>query len=487
MKEIELPPNALSIMESTRAIGYSLETAIADVIDNSITASAKNIVIRYSPDKNFVYILDDGQGMDADEINIAMQYGGKDPLTERKQEDLGRFGLGLKTASLSQCRCLTVISKRSSTVPEGRQWDLDYIAQTGKWTLKLLNENEMKAIPGWEVFSSQESGTLVVWQNLDRLMQGSEAHDVLTLKMNNVEGHLSLVFHKFLAGKNGVPRLNIIMNGRELLPTDPFLTSNRHTQIIPAEKVPKSKISISPYILPVQAYRRKDDIKLLGITENLMANQGFYIYRNHRLIIWGKWFRKGLKIPDNQLIRVAVEVPSSYDHSWVLDVKKSQVNPPELIIKSLRQRVENLCMKASNTYKYRAKKQMDKSIEHIWIREELRDGGIIYRVNPDYPLIKLMLEQKNMTPARLLKVFDLLGRLLPVHQMRIDMDMSNVKTDHENNRKEIEAHKEEVRKTLQEVLNVLPAGNRMAMLQDLSKTEPFNQYMDVIQEMEGSL
>ena len=228
-------------------------------------------------------------------------------------------------------------------------------------------------------------------------------------------------------------------------------------------------------------------MKLLGITENMMENQGFYIYRNHRLIIWGKWFRKGLKIPDNQLIRVAVEVPSSYDHSWVLDVKKSRVNPPEIIIRSLRQRVENLCMKASNTHKYRAKRQMDKSIEHIWLREELRDGGIIYRVNPDYPLIKLMLEQKNMTPARLLKVFDLLGRLLPVHQLRIDMDMKNVKTDHEHNKKEIEAHKEEMRKTLQEVLSLLPAGNRMAMLQDLSKTEPFNQYMDVIREMEGTL
>ena len=487
MKEIELPPNALSIMESTRAIGYSLETAIADVMDNSITANAKNIILRYSPENNYVYILDDGHGMMASEINIAMQYGGKDPLSEREKEDLGRFGLGLKTASLSQCRCLTVLSKRSETEPEGRQWDLDYIAQTDKWSLKILDRDEMESLPGWDVFSAQKSGTLVVWENLDRLMQGSESKDVMTLKMNAVEGHLSLVFHKFLAGKNGVHKLNIIMNGRELTPADPFLTSNRHTQIIPTEKVPRTKISISPYILPVQTYRRKEDIKLLGITEDMMANQGFYIYRNHRLIIWGKWFRKGVKIPDNQLIRVAVEVPSLYDHSWILDVKKSRVNPPEIIIRALRQRVENLCIKASNTHKYRAKKQMDKTIEHIWIREELRDGGIIYRVNPEYPLIKLMLEQNNMTPGRLLKVFDLLGRLLPVHQMRIDMDSTNVKTDHDNNKKELAAHKEEMRKTLQEVLKVIPAGNRMAMLQDLSKTEPFNQYMDVIQEMEGTL
>ena len=487
MKDIELPPNALSIMESTRAIGYSLETAVADIIDNSITAKAKTINIRYSPNDGFVYILDDGHGMEADELNLAMQYGGKDPLMNRDKEDLGRFGLGLKTASLSQCRCLTVISKRLGEVPEGRQWDLDHITDTGKWSLRILNKKEMTQTPGWELFSKQVSGTLVVWKNLDRLMQGSHASDVLTQKMEKVEGHLALVFHKFLLGVKGVPKLIILMNNREVTPSDPFLKSNRNTQTMPTETIPKYNIKVTPYVLPVAARRHKGDQEKLGITDNLLVSQGFYIYRNFRLINWGTWFKKGRKTPENQLIRVEVEIPSTYDHEWVLDVKKSRVNPPDIIIKSLNQRVENLRLRAERARNYRAKKQMDRKIEHIWLREELREGGIIYRVNPEYPLIKLMLEQKNVKPASLLKVFELLGRLLPVHQMRIDMDMKDIKTDHEHNKKELEEHKEEMRKTLQEVLDMLPAGNRMAMLQDLSKTEPFNQYMDVIHEMEEML
>ena len=139
MKTIDLPPYAPILMESTRAIGYSLEAAIADVIDNSIAADASNIRINFFPvDEEYVYILDDGYGMNAEEITNAMQYGSKNPNETREANDLGRFGLGLKTASLSQCRLLTVVSKRYENLV-CRQWDLDYIATTEKWTLKSLD------------------------------------------------------------------------------------------------------------------------------------------------------------------------------------------------------------------------------------------------------------------------------------------------------------------------------------------------------------
>ena len=146
MKPINLPPYAPILMESTRAIGYSLEAAIADVVDNSIAAEARNINVNFFPvGQEYVYILDDGHGMNSDGITNAMQYGSKNPNDIRNLNDLGRFGLGLKTASLSQCRMLTVVSKQSDSIV-CRQWDLDYIAETEEWTLKELDINEVEKV-----------------------------------------------------------------------------------------------------------------------------------------------------------------------------------------------------------------------------------------------------------------------------------------------------------------------------------------------------
>lgn len=132
MKAIDLPPFAPILIESTRAIGYSLEAAIADIIDNSIAADASNVHVRFFPvDEPYLAIIDDGCGMDDEEITQAMQYGSANPLEERSRKDLGRFGLGLKTASLSQCRQLTVVSKKGSHYV-GRRWDIDFVNSTGK-------------------------------------------------------------------------------------------------------------------------------------------------------------------------------------------------------------------------------------------------------------------------------------------------------------------------------------------------------------------
>ena len=171
--DIICPPYAPVLMESTRAIGYSIESAIADVIDNSIAAKATEISVRYSPFGNpFIYILDNGIGMNDYEITEAMRYGSCSPSKARADTDLGRYGLGLKTASLSQCKCLSIISKQNDNVI-GRRWDLDYIFQTEKWSLEQLSEKEMQEMPGISDLLSMERGTLVVWQNLDKIRLGS--------------------------------------------------------------------------------------------------------------------------------------------------------------------------------------------------------------------------------------------------------------------------------------------------------------------------
>lgn len=161
MKVKETPPFAPVLMESTRAIGYSLEAAIADIIDNSIAAKAGKVQLSFFPVGDaYVCILDNGSGMDEAQIDVAMQYGSKSPTDTRDASDLGRYGLGLKTASLSQCRTLTVVSKQGSNVV-GRRWDLDYVIQTGAWSLLILDENDLASIPHITDLLSQDSGTLV--------------------------------------------------------------------------------------------------------------------------------------------------------------------------------------------------------------------------------------------------------------------------------------------------------------------------------------
>ena len=113
MKTISLPPRAHTLISATRHIGYSLESAIADLIDNSIAARARNVEIDFiDTTESYIAILDDGFGMTDEELTSAMQYGSSDPSNNRSENDLGRYGLGLKTASMSQCKKMTVATKR---------------------------------------------------------------------------------------------------------------------------------------------------------------------------------------------------------------------------------------------------------------------------------------------------------------------------------------------------------------------------------------
>lgn len=198
MKILDMPPFAPVLMESTRAMGYSLESAVADIIDNSIAANASNVDIQFSPYDAvpFISILDNGDGMTKEQINDAMRYGSQSSLNIRDSKDLGRFGLGLKTASLSQCRCLTVITKQGRRI-EARRWDLDEIYEKGTWALLSLNSEEIHAIPQFQTqLKSLKSGTLVLWEKLDRMLNGAKATDKLMSKqMEYVREHLALVFH----------------------------------------------------------------------------------------------------------------------------------------------------------------------------------------------------------------------------------------------------------------------------------------------------
>ena len=217
MKHIDVPPCAPVLMESTRAMGYSLEAAVADIIDNSIAAGASEVSISYSPyvAVPYVAILDNGTGMDSSQIDDAMRYGSQSSLNVREATDLGRFGLGLKTASLSQCRSLTVISKQGRKIV-GRRWDLDEVYKSNSWSLLKLDNDDIKSIELYTtLLAPLKNGTLVIWEKLDRMLKGtSKPEKLMTKLMDDVRKHLSLVFHRYIAGESGINKISMVIPAR---------------------------------------------------------------------------------------------------------------------------------------------------------------------------------------------------------------------------------------------------------------------------------
>lgn len=194
-------PDASAMLESLRAFGYSTPAAVADLIDNSITAGAKNVWIEFHWDgrNSHVSVLDDGQGMSEEELLAAMRAGSRSPLEERPPADLGRFGLGLKTASFSQCRQLTVASRAKGCDVACRRWDLDYVREHREW--RLLRTPAPGSTGRLAVLEGMTQGTLVLWEKMDRVVPAddvaSEAdHARFRDLIDAVDEHLGMVFHR---------------------------------------------------------------------------------------------------------------------------------------------------------------------------------------------------------------------------------------------------------------------------------------------------
>ncbi len=376
MQVRETPPFAPVLMESTRAIGYSLEAAIADIIDNSIAAKAGKVQLSFFPVGDaYVSILDNGTGMDDAQMNIAMQYGSKSPTETRDSSDLGRYGLGLKTASLSQCRVLTVISKQGDQVI-GRRWDLDYVIKTGAWSLLILDKEDFASVPHISDLYEQESGTLVVWQNLDRLLMGEVDYEKsLGRKMDEVRQHLELVFHRYLSGESGIKKLEILFNGVKLKAADPFLIK-KSTQAMDTETlvIRGKRILVTPYILPHISKMTEEEKNQLGGKDGIRKRQGFYVYRNKRLLIWGTWFRMMRQGDLSKLARVMVDIPNDLDDLWTLDIKKSHAIPPAEVRNSLQTVIDRIADKSKRTWTFRGKKETSDSVEHkSWLPSRRAD------------------------------------------------------------------------------------------------------------------
>ena len=480
--DIICPPYAPVLMESTRAIGHSIESAVADIIDNSIAAKATNVIVRYSPyGIPYISILDDGTGMSEGYLTEAMRYGSCSPSKVRAETDLGRYGLGLKTASLSQCKCLSVLSHKNGII-EGRRWDLDYIAQTEKWSLERLTLDEMSKIPGFDDLKNMEHGTLVVWQNLDKIKLGSlTLEQSLETKMADVKKHLELVFHRYLSGEGG-PKITITMNGVVLVPFDPFFVA-KSTVIMDDEKIEipgrSGKVVIRPYILPHPSNMTKAELEKYGGKDGLRTLQGFYIYRNRRLLTWGTWFKLVRMDEFSKLARVKVDIPNSLDDLWTLDVKKSTAYPPEIVKTRLKQLVGGMANGSKRTWTFRQKKETSSSVVHVWDKVETRDG-VKYVVNMEHPLLDVLYKRLGSEDTKLLKQYlETVQNNLPFNNLHHDLH-SDVKIVQDTTAEEKTRTLFLARMMIKEAIK----ENHLEQTMDgFANVEPFMNYIDDIKKV----
>lgn len=405
MKLENVPPSGF-LMSSLRAVGYSLETAIADIIDNSISAEASEIDILFDGevDQPFLAILDNGSGMSPESAREAMRLAGSSPLRARGESDLGRFGLGMKTASLSQCRKLTIVTKVDDVV-SGFTWDLDLIEESGEWQLAVHDRSDIRDIPYVEELNARRSGTLVVWRNLDRLVEGAaDTGRHLDAKMASVREHLSLVFHRFVTG-DGVKRVKITTNFVELKPIDPFLSRAGRTQSSPVEflDIEGSRVSIRAYTLPFVNKMSKTEREMATSQGSLRDTQGFYVYRANRLVIWGTWFRLTQRTELGRLTRVRVDVPNSLDHLWNLDIKKSSAVPPLVIRDRLRELAARFVEPSERAHRFRGRNlAADDSVSRMWDVIEDRESTS-YRINRSHPALTRLTDSMSTDQLAMLQ------------------------------------------------------------------------------------
>lgn len=482
-KKAEAIPEAASMIETFRAIGYSLETAIADIIDNSISAYAKNIYINrlWRGGQSVITIKDDGEGMNSSEIIQAMRPGAQNPLSDRSETDLGRFGLGLKTASFSQCRKLSVLSKRKNYEPAFWSWDLDYVAKSDKWELLQWMPEEFTA-----ELDGLYSGTLIVWSDLDRVLppQTAEIDDSAKRKfsdaLDKVKNHIAMTFHRFIEEK----AVKIFWGEHEIEEWNPFCTNETKTQEQPTESI-NSGAKMKGYVLPYknnfsseQAYKKAEGMN------GYPAMQGFYVYRGKRLLLAGDWLGLFRKEEHYKLVRIQIDLPNKLDTEWQIDIKKSKAYPPAVCREQLESYAKAVRTIGSEVYRHRGKilkQRAGQNFQPLWL-EKKKDNKWSFVVNREHLMIQDLKTLAKEKPEHAIeKLLKFLEEAIPTKTIYIN-----------------EAQGEETQKTpfsdvdtnlIKEVLvlmynNQIAQGKTPAQAKALLKIqEPFNNYEDLIEQL----
>lgn len=336
---IHTQPAATPVIHALRNIGYNAQTAIADIIDNSIDASATTIDLQfeYNDGNGYILIKDNGIGMNDIQLQQAMTIGSKDPRDTRNKNELGRFGMGLKTASFSLGKRLSVISKQNGVISE-RCWDLDLVSEHNEWYLyKNIPESILYKLPNIE----GDSGTIVYIDKLDRFSKAGTSSPLKKnsyfAKIKRIRDYIELVYHLLLNDN-----LTININNNQLAGWNPFLLDMSDTvqeKVFEGERqgfrVNGKRVMVQPYVLPHPSNFHATEFEKAGGIKGWREHQGFYIYRENRLVTYGDWLGLFKKESIYDLVRIRVDFLNSSDDDWKIDIKKSSISIPEEAKESL--------------------------------------------------------------------------------------------------------------------------------------------------------
>ncbi|WP_043459965.1 ATP-binding protein [Azohydromonas australica] len=417
------------MLESLRGLGYSTGAALADIIDNSVSAGASEVLLDFHWDgaRSRISILDDGRGMDDGELESAMRLGDKNPLQVRHPGDLGRFGMGLKTASLSQCRRLTVASSKAGVISCLR-WDLDALAATSGTDWLLFEGPAEGSEECLAPIRERCHGTLVLWECLDRVVTPGYTPDDFLAMIDRVEAHLAMVFHRLLEGSH--PRLRLLINRRRVEPWDPFMTGSPAkpwTSSLARTFTVAGPVEVECHVLPHQDRLSADEFTKMAGPEGWTAQQGFYVYRNQRLLVAGGWLGLGTgrawnREEAHRLARIRLDIPNTADAAWKIDIRKSSARPPVSLRPWLTDLAERTRERARKVFAFRGSPVTGPrggAVEPAWQAVRTR-SGTRYRIDEKHPAVAAVLEVAGEICPLVRAMLRVIEETVPVQRIWLD-------------------------------------------------------------------
>ncbi|MCX4177498.1 MULTISPECIES: ATP-binding protein [Paraburkholderia] len=469
-------------------MGYSTGAAVADIIDNSIAAGASRVDIQFSWEgaASRVAILDDGKGLGDAELESAMTLGDKSPLDVRSPDDLGRFGMGLKTASLSQCRRMTVASIRGGS-RSCLRWDLDELARNPDLGWALMEGPASGSEAYIEALFGRSHGSLVLWESMDRIVTKAFSPEHFLDLVDEVERHLAMVFHRIICGPR--PRLRLTINGRDIVAWDPFMLGHAAKPWeSPVARIATDAgpISVQGHVLPHKDRLSTAEFERDGGPAGWSAQQGFYVYRNERLLVAGGWLGLGQGRAWNReeayrLARVQLDISNTADTAWKIDIRKSTARPPVNLRSWLTRLAEDTRNRARRVFAYRAAPQTksgSSTIELAW-RAEHTQAGVKYRIDEKHPAVTAVFDACGNHVDLVRALLRIIEETVPVQ--RIWLDTAEAKDTPRG------GFAGEPNAEVQSVLMVLFKDMvvRRGMSEDLARaalaaTEPFHAYPNLV-------
>lgn len=455
-KEYVSIPNAHLLLSSLRSMGYTEDTAIADIIDNCISSMATTIKIHFDWENRRILISDNGKGMMEDILLDSMKIGSADPNEQRDETDLGRFGMGMKTAAFSLGKRLTVLSKENGMVSNAC-WDLERIEKYNEWKMLILDEKDNIFICANRLLSEFESGTVVVIDKLDKLIDENnvkKSEDKFFKIISKVKKHISLVFHRFIEEDHIV----INVNGNKIIAWNPFVLENNATQELSQEVCYEGNkvVTIEPYILPHKTkFQSDENYKKAGGQKGWLQHQGFYIYRNRRLLLYGTWFNIFKKEIAYNLARIKLDLQSDSDFDWQIDIKKSKAVPP-VYVEELLEKVATICAEKSisvynsrGTYTKNSNKNIP-SLSYVWEQRKNSYGKYSFYLNKKHPLLYDIKNSLDEEGSESLNAYlALIENLSPIMMSGITETMQSSKVENKELDNEFDKDKLHIKKLIQ--------------------------------------